>query len=114
MGRPSANGVKKSRERLREGSLPLGLGGSTLGKLAWIKSGRFGRRDGDGDGGGETLNDVDVIDLHAKIEMKGTTGSIEGGRARIGEGEGEGPLGIDNCATHKKRAGKGEGGADCI
>ena len=23
------------------------------------------------------------------------------------EGGGEGPLGIDNCATHKKRAGKG-------
>ena len=61
-----------------------------------------------GDGGGEILNDVDVIDLHAKIEMKGTSrrsGWRGGGRAKIGEG----PLGIDNCATHKKRAGISKG-----
>ena len=37
-------------------------------KLAWIKSGSFVRAPL-----GEILNDVDVIDLHAKIEMKGTT-----------------------------------------
>ena len=47
-------------------------------KLAWIKSGSFVRAPL-----GEILNDVDVIDLHAKIEMKGTSDeNKERGRRR--------------------------------
>ena len=47
-----------------------------IGKIGVDKKRRpFGarRRIEGTDEGGEILNDVDVIDLHAKIEMKGTT-----------------------------------------